>query len=85
MLCVFWSVFFKLTLLIQPQTPGLFKRAFPRAIFQNGGADGWREGCLQVGAVTATRRASACRRGTAGSSHRDNAAAGSHTRRCYLQ
>jgi hypothetical protein len=40
MLCVFWSVFFKLTLLIKPQTPGLLKRAFPRAIFCNGVA-GW--------------------------------------------
>src|ERR1035437_366539 len=57
---------------------------FPRAIFCNGGADGGREGCLQAGAVTATRRASACRRETAGSRQRDNAAAGGHTRRCYL-
>jgi hypothetical protein len=38
---------------------------FPRAIFCNGGADGWREGCLQVGAVTATPDFEKLKRGNA--------------------
>ena len=37
--------------------------AFSTPYFTNGGADGWREGCLQAGAMTATQRAVACRRG----------------------
>ena len=31
-------------------------RGFATPYSFNGGADGWREGCLQAGAVTATRR-----------------------------
>ena len=39
------------------------RRGLSRPYFSNGGADGWREGCLQAGAMTATQRAVACRRG----------------------
>ena len=39
------------------------RRGLSTPYFSNGGADGWREGCLQAGAMTATQRAVACRRG----------------------
>ena len=40
-----------------------FFPCFPRHISPTAAADGWREGCLQAGAMTATQRAVACRRG----------------------
>jgi hypothetical protein len=41
---------------------GLVQARCPRAIaFETAAPDGWREGCLQVGAVPDTGRASACR------------------------
>ena len=51
--------------------------ADPVIIFRRSG--GWRERCLQAGAVTATMRAASCRMGNPGRSQRDSEAGAMQT------